>query len=885
MINNSSASVCADTADEKYAWLTAINERCCSESTVLSLFEEVVTHHPERCALIFEDTEWSYAQLDREAERIAHLILTETNADAAFVGICADNCALAIAAMLGVMKTGLAFVPIDPDTPPKRMQSIVDSAPLPLVLATAEHSQLFKEVNCRVLTLENNATTGEKVSSVRAKATPGETQLAYMMYTSGSTGEPKGVLIEHRAFLTYVLADIAVFSVQPDDSCLQFSTLSFDLAFEEIFPQLLMGACVVIRPRQSSKEAIELSAIIGKHAISIVHIATAYWHEWVDLMHILEESVPDSLRMLVVTGEQVSLPHYKRWLEVAQHPVQWANAYGPTEATVSASVFFADKDFSGDTIPIGRALPGYELYVLDANYNVVDAGIEGELYIAGSALARGYHKREDLTAAAFLDVHVNSASTTTRLYKTGDRVYRGADDYIYFLGRVDQQVKIGSFRVEPKEVEAALLQCQSVREALVLVDNTDGIKQLVAFVLGDNEVLSEVSIREALALELPAYMLPGQITILDRFPKTISGKVDRQKLISDSRSRVMLWHDDLSEFENTVKEIWQGELGAQTVGRDSDLFDMGGSSIVALRVLIACAQRFAIRITMEEIMNYSTLSSFAGLLESKLKGTTNTSLPAEGYSESFFFGEPDRQLYGVYHPPGARAPARGSLLIVPPIGQEYDRSHWSLRQLALEAAKQGYHVLRFDFFGTGDSAGAFSELTADSMIRDIESAIEKIVSLANHNTLSIVGVRVGGLLASHVAALMKLKTVNQCITWDVFQSGSAFLGEIQQHVARTASQQGYNFITANGGLSLNGYVYEPSLLESFNTVQWQRFQNNRELHSVSMDERQSRTATIEAGTQVAVKVDWNGLEPQVGTVFLLKPFIAQTLSILRDASC
>jgi len=340
-----------------------------------TLFARQLSQTPTNISMVFEGKSFSYEELDALSEQFKLSVLfhksqhtsLERQANLATelcIGICVDKSPQAIAAMLGVLKAGAAFVPLDPDYPVDR-----------------------------------------------------------------STGKPKGVQIEHSALATYCYADIERYQVTAEDRTLQFSTINFDIAIEEIFPPLLVGGSIVIRPSERSEQLNELSAIINENQITAVHIATAYWHEWVDLMIASEDQVPASLRLMVVTGEKVSTTHYQHWktlCQLSKLEVLWCNAYGPTEATVSASVFIPPEDFQDDNMPIGKPLKRYTATIVDEDYIELPPGETGQLLIGGPALARGYLNRPELNKEVFIDSIVPAKNIgkqqykLERMYKTGD---------------------------------------------------------------------------------------------------------------------------------------------------------------------------------------------------------------------------------------------------------------------------------------------------------------------------------------------------------------------------------------------------------------------------------------------------------------------------------
>ena len=501
------------------------------------LFERQVHLTPDRTAVIHGTRELTYEQLDDLASYFAADLIASGVTVGNHVGLCLDRSPEAIAAMLGVMRIGATFVPLDPEYPVDRLVYMIDDADIRVVIAEdAYRAMLESDLQVPVTWLHGNERGNRGASGVRAMPISPDS-VAYVMYTSGSTGKPKGVQIEHRSLAAYCFADIEVYQVVPEDRTLQFSTLNFDIAIEEIFPPLLTGGCVVVRPRERSQEQNELSAIVNDYQVTAIHLATAYWHQWVDLMVATGQCVPSSIRSMIVTGEKVSVEHYRRWQSICDHEVLWCNAYGPTEATVSATVFIPDDTFADANMPIGKPMKRYDTLVLNEDLREVEAGQTGQLYIGGPALARGYLNRPDLTEKAFVEVDCDGNDEPTRLYRTGDLARLMADGNIDFGGRIDHQIKLGSYRIEPGEIEAALDQHEEVLESLVSYDEIDGKKYLIAYVAVGTQSPEPNDLANFLRDRLPPYMIPARYALLTEFPKTINGKIDRARLVPEKSER------------------------------------------------------------------------------------------------------------------------------------------------------------------------------------------------------------------------------------------------------------------------------------------------------------------------------------------------------------
>ncbi|MEM8734102.1 MAG: AMP-binding protein, partial [Planctomycetota bacterium] len=628
--------------------------------------------------------------------------------------------------------------------------------------------------------------------------------LAYIMYTSGSTGNPKGVQIEHAALTAYCMADIEVYRLQASDRTLQFSTLNFDIAIEEIFPPLLIGSCVVVRPSERSEQANELSAIVNDYGITALHLATAYWHEWVDLMKASGDRVPESLRMVLATGEKVSVEHYRRWLGLCDHYVLWCNAYGPTETTVTATVFVPEPGFDQDNMPIGRPLPGYSAFILDDAMKPVRGGETGQLFIGGNALARGYLNREDLNEKAFREVEFENG-ITQRLYATGDLARWLDDGQIEFAGRIDHQIKLGSYRIEPGEIEAAIHKHPQVLESLVVYEKVGNQKFLIAYLATGKETIQLEELDGFLRSSLPPYMVPPRYCCLPAFPKTINGKIDRKALPEPGESltvRAASYVEPRNDLESRLCDIWQDVLNVPQVGIYDDFFALGGSSLLVTRVVTELTNHLGIELPVRDFFANPTVESSAQHI-GRLLGIESVGGAACGESSESsaarrrrlpllhadFVGAEDRQLFHVhYSPPPENAHLRRNhgVLLCHALGNEYTRAYRNVQQLGILLCEAGFDVLRFDYFGTGNSSGCCDDIRRESLLADIKRSADRLLQLPGVDSFSVVGIRLGATLAANCQYSVAPRAG---ILWDPVIRGQAFLSTLEQLDSYARSSQ------------------------------------------------------------------------------------------------
>ena len=757
----------------------------------IELFERQAQLTPNKDAVIFNDQTISYDQLNEHANKIANFLKLEGVDPEQCIGICMERSEKAIAAMLGILKSGAAFVPLDPDYPVARLEYIVDNAAVEIIICDGLHKSLFNTGRCIVVNEILNASKNREFSKNPQSSIIKNSSLAYVMYTSGSTGKPKGVQIENGALLTYCIADIECYRLSADDRTLQFSTLNFDIAIEEIFPPLLVGSTIVIRPDKLSNSQNELSDIISRYGVTAIHIATAYWHEWVDLMCVMEQAVPSSVRLMVVTGEKVSPIHYQRWLDRCQHQVLWCNAYGPTEATVSATVFVPSKKWFGDRMPIGRPLKGYKALILDSLGRQVTQGDIGELCIMGAALARGYLGNKKKTEEAFAE-YTDADGNSNRIYKTGDLAFVLPDGNIEFCGRIDHQIKIGSYRVEPGEIESAINSHQEILESLVIAEEKDQKKFLIAYVVYRQKLIDAHELQEYLRDNIPAYMLPSRYIFLSKFPKTINGKIDRKALpdpVTGIEPRSNKFQQACTDLEIKMSTIWCDVLNLSAVSIDDNFFELGGSSILATRVITQIKKTLDAEIPVRDFFANPTIATVSRHITSMTRAEENDTSFEENQKrlnaqarkklpevDAFYINFEKERLFTVLYNPIEKDVSH-CIIICPPFGHEYVRSHRNLQQLAIALSLVGFHVVRFDYFATGNSSGDTGEETAERWIKDIELVIKNTLATRAHKKISLLGVRMGATLAMMAESPMDIDSM---VLWDPVGSGLQHLASLDR---------------------------------------------------------------------------------------------------------
>jgi amino acid adenylation domain-containing protein len=449
-----------------------------------ALFEAQAARTPVAVAVISEDERLSYAELNERANRLAHYLRASGVGTETLVGVLLERSAETIVALLAILKAGGAFVPLDPAYPPNRLAFILEDTQLPLVITGQKLKTKLPAFRGQVVCPDESREFVEQQSAANPCAPVTAQNLAYVIYTSGSTGQPKGVSISHASLVNHSFAVAESYRLGAQDRILQFANLSFDVAVEEIIPTLLNGAAVVSR-RERILESARLLALIEQEQLTLLNLPAPFWHEWVRELALLEPALPPSLRLVVVGSDRVSMDAFAVWRRLYPD-INLINAYGTSETTITSTLYQTEtgesEDVPATSVPIGRPLANTQVYLLNEALQPVPRGVPGELYVGGSAVARGYLNRPALTAERFIPNPFNP-SPGARMYRTGDRARYLPGGQLEFLGRVDHQVKLRGYRIEPGEIEARLKLHPSIREAVVVPHaQPSGDIHLVAYV-------------------------------------------------------------------------------------------------------------------------------------------------------------------------------------------------------------------------------------------------------------------------------------------------------------------------------------------------------------------------------------------------------------------
>ncbi|TYQ24768.1 amino acid adenylation domain-containing protein [Pseudanabaena sp. UWO311] len=585
------------------------------------LFESQVEQSPDAIAIIGEDAQLTYQELNNRANQMAHYLQAKGVGTETLVAICIEKSTQLLVSLLGILKSGGTYIPLDPSYPHERRIDKLKNAQVALILTHSSMADSFSECSAKVvsLDLELDAITQHRYDAPLTFLTA--ENLAYVIYTSGSTGQPKGVMISHRSMVNHSMAICKIFELSRQDRVLHFSNISFDAAVEEIFPTWLSGGTLVLPTKKLYTSITYFLEEIAQQSITIINLPTAFWHEMVHGISILNKPLPTELRLVIVGGEKVSKSTYQKWRSLVGDFPRWLNTYGPTETTVSATVYEPSGSLHPDAeVPIGRAIANLQTYILDHNLQPSPIGATGELYIGGVGLSRGYLNRPDITAKRFI-ANPFSKNSKDRLYKTGDVARYLPDGNIEFIGRSDFQIKIRGFRVEPIEIETRLEQYPAIKQAIVLCHEApNGEKFLVAYLSAEKEQAIDIeSLGKFLRQKLPSYMLPSRFIVLDTLPLTPNGKVDRRALLELDAAQEQ--NDEAitprDELEQQLANIWQKLFGVNDISVTANFFELGGNSLLTVRLVTEIERVFNYHFPLSSFFETGTIAGIAKWMREK----------------------------------------------------------------------------------------------------------------------------------------------------------------------------------------------------------------------------------------------------------------------------
>ncbi|MET3658071.1 non-ribosomal peptide synthetase [Sporosarcina psychrophila] len=610
------------------------NNKCLHE-----IFEEQVLRTPDNIAVIFDNNELTYRELDLRANKLANFLTTRGVGPDKIVGICIERSIELIVGLLGILKAGGAFLPLDPEMPNTRLKQIINNAGCEICLT--QHSLQEKLLMEEVEIIYLDSEWGDIDQQTNQKPTVAVTQdhMISVYYTSGSTGQPKGVINLHKGWTNRMNWMQSKFRLQSSETVLQKTTLTFDDAAVEVFWPLMIGGRIALiapglhrDPREIINDSIRYNTVHLQFVPSMLNMV-------LDELTSKDRKLLSSLRNCISSGEALSPATIEHFFE--KMPGKLHNTWGATEVSIDSTIHTCSEQdiIEHGSVSIGKPIDNNEIYILDEFLQPVPIGVLGDLYIGGIGLAKGYLNDIERTNKAFIP---NPFKTLELMYKTGDRGYYLQDGSIKFVGREDNQVKIRGMRVELGEIEAILLKHSLVKETVVILKNeNDELNRLITFIVpqkkDSNQVLTVENIRTYLKRELPEYMIPSYILFLDDLPLNANGKIDHKKLSAinvQTHAHAIKHIPPSTMAEKLIAEIWKELLKLDEVGVDENFFNLGGHSLLATQVASRLRRQYNIEIPLRSILMKPTISQLAIELEEKLIEKIRNMTEEEAYNLS-----------------------------------------------------------------------------------------------------------------------------------------------------------------------------------------------------------------------------------------------------------
>ncbi|MFN6567373.1 amino acid adenylation domain-containing protein [Dendronalium sp. ChiSLP03b] len=622
----------------------------CQNLCIHRMFELQVERSPDTVAVVFENTQLTYRQLNQRANQLAHHLCSLGVGSEVLVGIYLERSLEMIVGLLAILKAGGAYVPLDPTYPSERLAFVLQETQTPVILTTASLLNSLPAHKAQIVCLDSEWEVLAQNSPANLVCEVTSDNLIYIIYTSGSTGQPKGVMIPHRGIYNQLQWRQTTFELTEADKVLQTISLSFDPSVWQIFWPLCFGAQLVLARPGGHQDPTYLVNLIAEQQITVIALVPSM------LRVLLEQKGIENcqtLRHITCGGEALPVKLIEDFFSKLNLNNVLHNCYGPTEASIDATFWKCQHDSNYLIAPIGRPIANTQIYILDEDLQPVGVGDLGELHIGGAGLARGYFKRPDLTREKFIP-NPFSQEPGARLYKTGDLARYLGDGNIEYVGRLDSQVKIRSFRIELGEIEAVLAQHPAVQQSVVIAkEDVLGDKYLVAYIVVDRDRAAKTDeVRRFLKQRLPDYMMPSTFVILEALPMTPNGKVDRRALPEPAQIRQELEETFVAprdEMELQLVKIWQKILGVNPIGIRDNFFSLGGHSLVAVRVLAQVEKVFKKNLPVSTLLQNPTIEQLAVILrQSELMNSWSYLVPLQprGSKPPLFLC----QGIGVYQP-------------------------------------------------------------------------------------------------------------------------------------------------------------------------------------------------------------------------------------------
>ncbi len=593
------------------------------EPCIHQLIEAQVSKNLEKIALIDENRQLTYQQLNQEANQLAHYLRQFDIQANSLIGICLGRSSDYVVTILAILKVGAGYLPLDPNYPSERLAFMLKDAQISILITHSQYISQLPDLDIKLIDLERERAQINQQRVENLKAQISSNDLAYAVYTSGSTGQPKGVCIPHYSLSSYLQVLPSALGVNQNDKYLHTGSFAFSAGVRQTLLPLFVGATSVIADEQTRQNPDQLFQLMKRENITIWDTVPTLWRFNLDYLinlndHTRFDWLENKLRLILVTGEPLSWEIPFQWRYRLQHPAQIINLYSQSETTGTVCYYSLPQQFEEKTgfVPLGKPLADSNIFLLNQDLQPVKQGETGEIYVTGKRQVKSYLYRPQLSKEKFI---FNPFEDVTHLYKTGDLARYNSNGILEIVGRSDRLVKIRGFRVELDEIENVLNEYPDIKQTVVILrENTQTEKSLIAYLVTKNQI-KITTLREFLAPKLPDYMTPSHFIFLDEFPLTPNGKIDKKALPLPNfeANRENEFIAPRNEIERKLTEIWQEVLKFKPIGMEDNFLSLGGNSLLATQIVNRIIDQFKIQLSLQELFNTPSIATMAKLIESK----------------------------------------------------------------------------------------------------------------------------------------------------------------------------------------------------------------------------------------------------------------------------
>ncbi len=743
-------SLLSSLDQEIYNKVNNTHQDMAPNATVLSLLEDALASHGDSDALVAGGTRLSYVELHQQSNQLANYLHSTGVSKGDWVALCLQRSEQMVVAIIALMKIGATYVPLDPAYPADRVAYIIDNANASVIISQSnlvESLPAHQGSNICLDLIKSKLEQQSKEAPVSVSLSSDD--LIYAIYTSGSTGNPKGVKLKHVNVTNFLISMARKPGLTSSDRLVAVTTLSFDIAVLELMLPLTVGACVIVATRDQATDGDALQALMSAEKANVLQATPATWRM------LIQAGWKGQQNLKALVGGE-ALPRDLA-MQLASCTSELWNMYGPTETAIWSTCEQVVP--AASSIYIGKPIDNTKIYLLDERGHPAPVGLPAELLIGGTGVCAGYHLRDDLNDAVFIQ-DIFSRDIKAKLYRTRDRVKLHPDGRLEYLERMDNQVKVRGYRIELGEIETVLGEQPGVEDCAVLArEDNPGDVRLVAYVCSVDGKMRERDLSLGLRQRLPEFMQPQHFVLIADMPRTPNGKLDRKALPppvaredSDQPDKILA----RTATERWVAERWTGLIDNKNIGVDDNFFALGGHSLLAMRFIAESRKAFSGSISLRMLLSDS-LAQVAVTLEPNDKPVvepdviTGASLKKSSPLDIYFARSLDQTFFCAYHAPANEAKPQRAVLLVQSLGHEYQRGHRAMQEIATALSKAGCAVLRFDYRNTGDSPGESDQLKLSQLQQDLVAATDELCAKSGCQEVELLSLRVGALLACSVA--------------------------------------------------------------------------------------------------------------------------------------